>query len=104
MHTAQAKSQKAEGGRRTRLGGWPLMAATLTALVADDEQLAREELCFLLEQMDGINVVAQAANGVEALEEIARMSPDVAFSTCRCPVLPVSKWRAGCCKAANDLA
>ena len=63
------------------------MAATLTALVADDEQLAREELCFLLEQMDGINVVAQAANGVEALEEIARMSPDVAFLDVQMPGL-----------------
>jgi DNA-binding LytR/AlgR family response regulator len=63
------------------------MASTLTALVADDEQLAREELCFLLGQMDGVNVVAQAANGVEALDEIARMSPDVAFLDVQMPGL-----------------
>jgi two-component system, LytTR family, response regulator LytT len=59
----------------------------LTALVADDEQLAREELCFLLGQLDGVNVVAQATNGVEALEEIARVSPDVAFLDVQMPGL-----------------
>jgi two-component system, LytTR family, response regulator LytT len=63
------------------------MAPQLTALVADDEQLAREELCFLLGQMDGVNVVAQAANGVEALDEIARVSPDVAFLDVQMPGL-----------------
>src|SRR5262245_43053745 len=63
------------------------MATALTALVADDEQLARDELCFLLGQMDGVNVVAQATNGVEALEEIARMSPDVAFLDVQMPGL-----------------
>jgi two-component system, LytTR family, response regulator len=63
------------------------MATSLTALVVDDEQLAREELCFLLEQMDGVNVVAQATNGVEALDQIARVSPDVAFLDVQMPGL-----------------
>ena len=35
----------------------------LTAVVADDEQLAREELCFLLGQLEGVEVVGQASNG-----------------------------------------
>lgn len=59
----------------------------LTALVADDEQLARDELCFQLGQIDGIEVVAQAANGVEALEEISRTTPDVAFLDVQMPGL-----------------
>ncbi|HEX7284123.1 MAG TPA: response regulator, partial [Vicinamibacterales bacterium] len=59
----------------------------LTAVVADDEQLARDELCFQLGQIDGIEVVAQAANGVEALEEISRTSPDVAFLDVQMPGL-----------------
>ena len=63
------------------------MDMSLTALVADDEQLAREELCFLLGQMDGVNVVAQATNGVEALDEISRVSPDVAFLDVQMPGL-----------------
>ena len=44
----------------------------MTAVVADDEQLAREELCFLLGKIDGVEVVSQAADGVQALDEIAR--------------------------------
>jgi two-component system LytT family response regulator/two-component system response regulator LytT len=61
--------------------------AALTALVADDEQHARDELCFLLEQLEGVKVVAQASNGVEALDEIARVSPDVAFLDVQMPGL-----------------
>ena len=59
----------------------------LTALVADDEQLARDELCFQLAQLQGVEVVAQAGNGVEALEEIARHTPDVAFLDVQMPGL-----------------
>jgi two-component system, LytTR family, response regulator LytT len=59
----------------------------LTAVVADDEQLARDELCFLLDQLDGVEVVAQAANGIEALDEIARHTPDVAFLDVQMPGL-----------------
>ena len=59
----------------------------LTALVADDEQLARDELCFQLAQLNGVEVVAQAGNGVEALEEIARHAPDVAFLDVQMPGL-----------------
>lgn len=65
------------------------MSATglLTAVVADDEQLARDELCFLLGQLDGVEVVGQAANGVEALDEITRHTPDVAFLDVQMPGL-----------------
>ena len=60
---------------------------TITAIVADDEQLAREELCFQLSRIDGVEVVGQASNGMEALEEIARSSPDVAFLDVQMPGL-----------------
>ena len=59
----------------------------LTAVVADDEQLARDELCFLLGQIDGVDVVGQAANGVEALEQIGRLTPDIAFLDVQMPGL-----------------
>jgi len=59
----------------------------LTAIVADDEQLARDELCFLLGQLPGVEVVGQAANGVEALDEITRQAPDVAFLDVQMPGL-----------------
>ena len=59
----------------------------LTAVVVDDEQLAREELCFLLGQLDGVEVVGQATNGMEAVEAIARLDPDVAFLDIQMPGL-----------------
>jgi two-component system response regulator LytT len=59
----------------------------LTAVVADDERLAREELCFLLTTMEGVEVVAEAADGVQALEEIGRLTPDVAFLDVQMPGL-----------------
>jgi two-component system response regulator LytT len=62
-------------------------ATSLTALVADDEQHAREELCFLLERIDGVTVVAQADNGLAALDDIRRVSPDVAFLDVQMPGL-----------------
>jgi two-component system LytT family response regulator/two-component system response regulator LytT len=50
---------------------------TLRMIVVDDEQLAREELCFLLGQVEGIEVIAQAGNGIEALRVIEEHAPDV---------------------------
>ena len=43
---------------------------SLRALVVDDEQLARDELCFLLESVPDIEVVGQASNGLEAVEMV----------------------------------
>jgi two-component system, LytTR family, response regulator LytT len=63
------------------------MPSPLTALVVDDEQLAREELCFLLGQMDGVTVTGQAENGIEALEASARLQPDVVFLDVQMPGL-----------------
>jgi two-component system, LytTR family, response regulator LytT len=57
----------------------------LRALVVDDEQLARDELCFLLAQAGGVEVVGQAANGVEALEALDALRPDVVFLDIQMP-------------------
>ena len=48
----------------------------LRTVVVDDEQLARSELCFLLEQLGGIEIIGQAGNGVEALSVIEGL-PDL---------------------------
>jgi two-component system response regulator LytT len=61
--------------------------APLTAVVADDEQLARDELCFLLGRIEGVEIVSQAADGIQALEEISRLTPDVAFLDVQMPGL-----------------
>ena len=59
----------------------------IKALVVDDEQLARDELCYLLEQAGGVTVVAQAANGRDALALIAEHAPDLVFLDVQMPGL-----------------
>ena len=59
----------------------------LTAVVADDEQPARDELCYLLGQLDGVEVVAQAADGLEAVDTIIKLEPDLAFLDIQMPGL-----------------
>jgi two-component system LytT family response regulator/two-component system response regulator LytT len=49
----------------------------LRTLVVDDEQPAREELCFLLGKMSGVEIVGQASNGVEATKLIEELEPDL---------------------------
>jgi two-component system response regulator LytT len=61
--------------------------ATLRVVVVDDEDLAREELCYHLEQMAGLEVVGQAANGVDALSTIEELNPDVVFLDVQMPGL-----------------
>ena len=62
-------------------------AEELRAIVVDDEQLARQELCFLLQQLGGIDVVAQAGNGVEALSVIEEYQPDLVMLDVQMPGL-----------------
>lgn len=61
--------------------------ATLRVVVVDDEQLARSELCFLLEQIGGLEVIAQAGNGVEALNVIEEHQPDLVMLDVQMPGL-----------------
>ena len=69
---------------RTRHG---LTMRAIRVLVVDDEQLAREELCFLLGQAGGVEIVGQAADGVEALRLAGELRPDVVFLDVQMPGL-----------------
>ena len=60
---------------------------TLSALIIDDEQLAREELDYLLEQVGGVDVTGQGSNGVEALALIEELKPDLVFLDVQMPGL-----------------
>jgi two-component system LytT family response regulator/two-component system response regulator LytT len=60
---------------------------TIRAVVVDDEQLAREEVCFLLGEIGGVEVVGQAANGVEALQVIEAETPDLVMLDVQMPGL-----------------
>ena len=59
----------------------------LRAVLVDDEQLARDELGYLLGQIGGVDVIGQAGNGVEALTTIERLQPDVVFLDIQMPGL-----------------
>jgi two-component system LytT family response regulator/two-component system response regulator LytT len=59
----------------------------LRAVLVDDEQLARDELGYLLGKVEGVEVVAQAGNGVEALSTIDRLQPDLVFLDVQMPGL-----------------
>ena len=65
----------------------PPDAMPIRALVVDDEQLAREELCFLLGQVGGVEIVGQATDGVEALRLAGELKPDVVFLDVQMPGL-----------------
>ena len=63
------------------------MAVPLTALIIDDEPLARQELQYLLDAAGGVSVVAQGTNGIEAVDLIRTHKPDVIFLDVRMPGL-----------------
>jgi two-component system response regulator LytT len=60
---------------------------TIKALIVDDEQLARDELQYLLGSIEDVEVVAQGKNGIEAIALVPRLSPDVVFLDVQMPGL-----------------
>ncbi len=59
----------------------------LSAVIIDDEQLARDELSYLLKSVDDVNVVAQGHNGLEAVNLVKELSPDLLFLDVHMPGL-----------------
>ena len=57
----------------------------LRILVADDERLARNELCFQLDQLDGVEVVDQAADGLQAVSLAESLNPDLVLLDIQMP-------------------
>jgi two-component system LytT family response regulator len=57
----------------------------LTALIIDDEMLAREELMVQLAENPQIEVIGQAGNAIEGLKLIHRLKPDVLFLDIQMP-------------------
>jgi two-component system response regulator LytT len=59
----------------------------MTALIVDDERLARDELKYLLDSAGGVEVIAQGENGIEAVHLIHTHHPDVVFLDVQMPGL-----------------
>ncbi len=60
---------------------------SLTAIIIDDEPLARQELQYLLESAGGVEVLALGTNGIEAVDLIRAHHPDVVFLDVQMPGL-----------------
>jgi two-component system LytT family response regulator/two-component system response regulator LytT len=63
------------------------VTGTISALVVDDEQLAREELSFLLKDFPDVEILQMASNGLEAVKLIERLEPDLVFLDVQMPGL-----------------
>ena len=60
---------------------------TIRVVLADDQEMVRIGFGMILSAADDIEVVGQCADGVEALETIRRLRPDVALLDIRMPRL-----------------
>ncbi len=81
------------GGSRGARAGVTPQAAAVAAVVAarvllvDDHALLRTGVANIINQEPDLRVVAEAANGVEAIEAYERHRPDVALLDLRMPVM-----------------
>ena len=59
----------------------------LRTVIIDDEPLARQELAYLLESASGVELLAQGSNGIEAVDLIRTLKPDLVFLDVQMPGL-----------------
>jgi two-component system response regulator LytT len=60
---------------------------SLSTVIVDDEQLARDELAYLLKNAGDVDIVAQGKNGLEAVSLIKEHNPDLVFLDVQMPGL-----------------
>jgi DNA-binding NarL/FixJ family response regulator len=61
--------------------------ATIRVLVVDDHTIFRQGICALLARRKGIEVVGEAENGKQAIEQVAALHPDVVLMDIAMPVM-----------------
>lgn len=64
-----------------------MKASSVRILIVDDEPLARKRLQKLLDGRDGLEIVGEARDGERAVEQIARLEPDLVFLDIQMPGL-----------------
>jgi DNA-binding NarL/FixJ family response regulator len=60
---------------------------SIRVLIADDEEMVRTGLRLVLDREEDMEVVAEASDGLAALEAIGRLAPDVVLMDVRMPAL-----------------
>lgn len=60
---------------------------TIRAIIADDESLMRSGLRLLLGAAEDIGIIAEAANGSEAVDLCQKLAPDLVLIDIRMPVM-----------------
>ena len=58
-----------------------------TVLIVDDQELVRTGLRTILGHQEGIEVVGEAADGRQAVDEARRLFPDVVLMDVQMPVM-----------------
>jgi two-component system LytT family response regulator/two-component system response regulator LytT len=58
---------------------------SLSTLVVDDEQLASDELAYLLKEFPDVEIIASARNGLQAVKLIEDLEPDLVFLDVQMP-------------------
>jgi two-component system LytT family response regulator len=80
LRNLERGASEAAFGGRSRSG-------TLRAVIVDDEELARQLLREYLRTIGGVEVIAECANGFEAVKTIAERKPDLVFLDVQMPKL-----------------
>jgi DNA-binding NarL/FixJ family response regulator len=60
---------------------------SVTVLIADDQEMIRQGFRLLLAREDDIDVVGEAADGLDAVDAARRLSPDVVLMDIRMPAV-----------------
>src|ERR1700738_3923560 len=93
MPACSRSASGVDAGKKTTLYFWLAVprysgeGMSLSAVIVDDEQLARDELAYLLKSAGDVNIVAQGKNGLEAVNLIKEHNPDLVFLDVQMPGL-----------------